>query len=347
MEIRILLPGLLGPLPVGAVLSGDVPAMPGLAGLLAYADRRTGAAWDWPACLFADFGYARDFPLAACSYLADFGVLPAQPCWRCDPVFLQADIASALLFDSRYFSITDYEGIQLTSVFNNHFVGDGLRLVFRDPRRWYLLADKELPAIDTALPEVIAGGNLGDCLPGGPGATMWNRILNETQMLFFQHDVNAQRESRRERPVNGVWIYGQGKINTNTFSEHTQVYTDDVLCKGLAKQAGIAVSVWPDQWDTGMLKNQRVLVYSNVLQDALSVGDYPRWHTHLSEWDRRVFVPLLEIVRVSDVSCLIDPGNGYQYSVGASLLRRWCAALHFRKRSFESFVEMSTEGSSD
>lgn len=342
-----MLPGLLGPLPATLAGYGGIPVLPGIAGLLAHADRRAVSTGDWPARLFAEFGYHRDFPLAACSYLADFGVLPAQPCWRCDPVHLQADIGAALLFDSRYFSITGDEATRLTAAFNHHFAENGLRLTFRDPRRWYLLADSDLPAINTATPKEIAGGNLDPWLPQGPDAVFWNRILNETQMLFFQHDINSQRESRGEKAVNGVWIYGQGEIDANTCSEFTQVYTDDSLCKGLAMQAGIAVSEWPDFGDTGMLGNRKILVYSSLLQDTLALGDYSRWSALLSRWDRQLFAPLMEFTRANGVSCVIDPGNGYQYSVGASLLRRWYDALRLRKRSFESFIEIYTEGSSD
>src|SRR5690606_4093503 len=44
-----------------------------------------------------------------------------------------------------------------------------------------------------------------------PEGRPWRRLVNELQMLWFDHPVNQAREARGLRPVNSVWLYGGGR----------------------------------------------------------------------------------------------------------------------------------------
>ena len=46
-----------------------------------------------------------------------------------------------------------------------------------------------------------------------PGARVLLRLLNEAQMLFHDHPVNAARMARGALPINGLWISGAGRWN--------------------------------------------------------------------------------------------------------------------------------------
>lgn len=322
-HITLFLPGLLGPLPEEA--GDELPQVEALAGLLNTATR-CAVKQQYPSWrLAADFGVEsgpvaspEPPPIAALSYLADFGSLPAQSCFRCDPVHLRADIAQALLFDSRSFDISAPEAEQLTSAFNRHFADDRLQLVFRDPRRWFLLADDPPPLHAPALDEV-AGRNAGAFLPEKLGARYWNRVLNETQMLFFGQAVNLDREARGEPAVNGVWIYGGGPVAGQGNPVYDEVYTDDAYCKGLALHAGVAIRPWAGIFTTNVWQNRpRVLLFNNALRDALQTGDLARWSSLLAEWETRLFAPLRQRWRTGNLAqIVIDPDDGYEYSITA------------------------------
>ncbi|MGE0310833.1 MAG: hypothetical protein AB7P21_04325 [Lautropia sp.] len=69
----------------------------------------------------------------------------------------------------------------------------------RDARRWTLRA----PGSESAW-----GRNVDAWLPEGPDARAWRRVLNEIQMTWHTHAVNAARAARRELPANAVWLGG-------------------------------------------------------------------------------------------------------------------------------------------
>lgn len=328
-HFTLFLPGLLGPLPEEALPARELPRAEALAGLLNAAARRAVRQPQAAGRLAAQFGVATEPPaaagppIAALSHLADFGALPERSCFRCDPVHLRADIAQALLYDSRSFGISAQEAEQLTGAFNRHFADDNLQLVFRDPRRWFLLADAPPPLHATPLDEV-AGRNAGAFLPEDLGARYWNRMLNETQMLFFGQAVNLEREARGEPAVNGVWIYGDGPVaDAGNPPDFDEVYTDDAFCKGLAMHTGVTVRRWADMFATNVRQHRpRVLLFSNALRDALQTGDIGHWSSLLAEWETRLFAPLHQQWRAGNLARVtIDPDDGYEYCVagGAGL----------------------------
>lgn len=349
-QITLLLPGLLGPLPEDALPAHELPRAEALAGLLNAAARRAVQQPQVAARLAAHFGVASEPPaaaeppIAALSYLADFGALPEQSCFRCDPVHLRADIAQALLYDSRSFQISAQEAEQLTAAFNRHFADDNLQLVFRDPRRWFLLAQDPPPLHATPLDEV-AGRNAGAFLPEDLGARYWNRVLNETQMLFFGQAVNVDREARGEPAVNGVWIYGGGPVaDAGTPADVDEVYTDDAFCKGLAMHAGVTVRDWADMFATNVRQHRpRVLLFSNALRDALQTGDLGRWLSLLAEWETRLFAPLHQQWRAGNLArVIIDPDDGYEYPVATGRgLRSAFRGLLGKRNGLAAFLHKS------
>ncbi|HEX7026756.1 MAG TPA: hypothetical protein VF268_05905 [Gammaproteobacteria bacterium] len=354
VTLSLFLPGLLGPVS-GEIPPDTLPRAEAFTGLLAAATRRGVARQNPLRRLAEQFGVAAEPPpVAALSYLADFGRLPAQHCFRCDPVHLQADMAQALLYDSRSFDIPAREAGQLIDAFNRHFAEDNLKLVFRDPRRWYLLTDNPPPLLAPPLDEVV-GRNAGAFLPEElAAARYWNRVLNETQMLFFGHPLNLERESRGEPAVNGVWIYGGGLLNGGGPAAYQAVYSDDAFCRGLALHAGVPVRPWAAVFETGGWREEgSVLLFDSGLRDALLTGDMAGWSSRLAEWETRLFTPLHQQWRAGKLGrVMIDPDNGYQYQLTAGglgnrfrgLLRGAFHRLGGRRAGLAAFIDKSPPG---
>ena len=57
-------------------------------------------------------------------------------------------------------------------------------------------------------PDAVAQMSLADWWPQEASFKAWRRLLNEIQMLWHTHPVNAQREQRGLPPINSLWLYG-------------------------------------------------------------------------------------------------------------------------------------------
>lgn len=224
--MHLLIPDLLLPRAHAREVLADLP-LPGLARLLAQtretrreekqaALQRSLPATRW---LLDAFGHAADLdcaPIVQALRAADgLDGLAAhwhvvQPCHFAvardhvqlgiDRLALRPDEAQALLASAR--PLLDEDGIAVE-------VGPSGRWYWRDPQFDALLCAEPARAIgrnvDLWLPDVAPGA---DPAP----ARRWRRLLNEVQMLWFDHPVNRAREAEAAPPVNALWLYGGGPL---------------------------------------------------------------------------------------------------------------------------------------
>ena len=336
---HIVLPGLLGPV---VQVDGDGHAADSVSFLLSFLrqSRQYPACEPLPTDALGFMGMAQSRPHAALSYLSDFGKLPDKLCFCCDPVHLKAGLADAVLFDAREFTIEPEDALQLIDAFNSHFAGDGMTLIFADPKRWYLLAEREI-TIDTLPVREVAGKNLGMVLPKGEYASVWNRLLNESQMLFFEHAVNEARQSQGFPEINGVWVYGGDAVSSSLNIGYQRIITDDALCKGVALRAGTEL---PDvSEETPFEIHDHTFVYSERFDAALRRRDASAWNAELCRMDELLFRPLRQAVRNKHISkVVIDTGiqGRYEFTAGG-FLNAW-RAIRYHRRSLQSFINITS-----
>ncbi|MEA3642129.1 MAG: hypothetical protein VBE63_19630 [Lamprobacter sp.] len=243
--LRVLAPGLLGPVPL---LSEQAPATPVLDLLLKRGrPRHAPNAQVEPTCLTGRlltlFGAASSAPYARA---AD------DPSWdrqgmvlQADPVHLRPDRDQLRLFDARHLGISQAEADALVQEVNAHLVDDGLRLVAPVASRWYLeLA--ESPQIETHPLETVIGRHIDGFLPTGADAGRWAALMTELQMLLFQSPVNQARQERGRPAVNALWISGVGHwqplaLEPNRSPGWSRLCADHALARGLAMAAGLEV----------------------------------------------------------------------------------------------------------
>jgi hypothetical protein len=75
------------------------------------------------------------------------------------------------------------------------------------PLNW-LVSHPTLAQLPTLAPDRAIGHALHGDMPEQP--RLLRRLLNEVQMLLFNHPLNESREARGEPPVNGLWLSGCG-----------------------------------------------------------------------------------------------------------------------------------------
>jgi len=286
-KVHVVIPDLFLPQQLAAYASADL-GLPALEKLLARGHcepLKIDTLEEW-LCQFFGIGKLAIAPLT----LKADGVQPEDFFWlRADPVgislqreqtILQADLA-----------LSAEEAALLCASLNAHFAADGLRFVAPHPQRWYLQLE-HAPDIQTQpLPQVV-GSDLHAHLPGGSDALRWHSVLNEIQMLFYEHKVNQAREQRGQIPVNGVWLWGGGKADKALSPLFSCMSGDSELAQAFALAAGISVVQSAGQM-TGDAGGADCLLVWEGLRDALQRADIARWRSSLQQLEKNFFLPLL------------------------------------------------------
>lgn len=136
-------------------------------------------------------------------------------------------------------SLQPQETTDLLMTFNAHFADRGL--VFSsspEPQVWHVAFSqaRDLQAFPT---HGLIGQDMRAWLPTGADAGWWRQLLNEIQMLLFEHPVNLHREASGLDTVNSIWLSGVGTWPAVWSSAIDRLYADDYLSRGLALSAGI------------------------------------------------------------------------------------------------------------
>ncbi len=317
-RLDLLIPGLLGPVPVHP---DDLPPAPVLGRLLGRADRLPlpggPAGTDPLATLFALFGVAsssgRDLPSAPFCRLADCpGADPQAYVLHADPVHFRPDRDRLLLFAGPRLAPSQEEADALTALFNQHFVTDGLRLEAPTPDRWYLLAQHP-PDLVTSPLHAAMGRPVAGLLPTGPDSRAWARILNEVQMLFHHAETNRQREAAGRLSLGGIWPWGGGRLSDmHPQADYGQVFAADPLATGLALAAGIPATPLPaDQADLLAATNSPVaaiLLHWHGLWEPVLEADGAGWIDGLRVLE--TWLAALTARMGSRLALNLFPGNG-------------------------------------
>jgi len=238
--------------------------------------------------------------IAPLTLLAD-GVQPGAAYWlRADPVGISMQREQTIMQSN--ISINMEEATQLCASLNAHFAADGLRFIAPHPQRWYLQLAQS-PAMEThALPHV-AGAEMHAYLPFGDDALRWHSVLNEIQMLFYEHAVNQAREQRGEAAINGVWLWGGGKHQAELHKPYARVLGDSELAMAFAQAAGLPVlsridptpPSWADEQDDLLLVCER-------LRGAMQSADIGKWRKAVHLLEKNYAEILLDMLATGEVA---------------------------------------------
>lgn len=133
--------------------------------------------------------------------------------WRLQPVHFLLGRDHIRLMDPGSLNLEEDEASALWQAVQPLFSAEGLTLGMHAPGIWWLTAQSGAAAL--ALQTFSLSGAIGRSiearLPQGEHRRRWQRLLNECQMVWHTHPVNAQRESRGQWPINGLWIEGPAR----------------------------------------------------------------------------------------------------------------------------------------
>lgn len=328
LDITVFVPGLLGPQPILSQLSSvDLPDFTALEKALSRADITPDPINDAYAGLFQLFGIepdsTGDYPAAAiCQSVQQLQL--DNFCLRADPVHLQADMTSAVLRAHQALRLDTDEAQQLVESINQHLHQDGLQLIMGQPHHWYLSL-ASAPELQTSPLPTLLLQDINAHLPRGESAGDWRRLMNELQMLLYDHPVNQQREAEGRLTVNSLWLWGGGHLPAKATQNWEQVYTDDWLLDALARFHDVASDDLPESVETLLQEyHGEILLDIEDCIQPLREQDPFAWVAAVEQFQTLWLQPLLAGLQQNRYQRLtLLPADGQRYTLTRHTLRRW------------------------
>ncbi|MDN5849003.1 MAG: hypothetical protein L0H63_05100 [Nitrococcus sp.] len=323
-ELHIIAPTLLGPLPRGTLPAhAEIPRLTALETLLTRGYLSRCARYNEPNAVMAELLGLEPLPMGPVALLGAGGK-PGDGYWfRAAPIHLRPDRDRLLLLAGGHLRPRADEAQALLSEFNAFFQEDGLELV-RQGGEWFLRAPSA-PAIETQPLERVAGHNMAEHLPTGPQASAWIAFLNEAQMLLHSSVVNQQREARGELPINGLWIWGGGKLPQRIGrSTIDAVYADTAEARGVARLLGIEPRPAAGRLSQISAAGGATLAVWPRAQEALVQGDIDQWWRALARFEDDWAEEAPVALRTGSWRAVhLYPGSGQRWRITAAALRRF------------------------
>src|SRR5690606_20678364 len=151
-----------------------------------------------------------------------------QPVWLTELVHVSPSRDGAALLPASELAITPDQSVALFESVQTLFSEAGFELAPSGTRHWRIT----LPAgyaPTSASPALVSITSVNDWWPQDMAARPWRRLVNEVQMLWFDHPVNQARYQQGLVPINSLWLFGGARADQLAFAtlqQNTQVYSD-------------------------------------------------------------------------------------------------------------------------
>jgi hypothetical protein len=133
----------------------------------------------------------------------------------------------------------------------------------------------------TISPNALLGRDLGDWWPTTAAWRPWRKRVNELQMIWHDHPVNASRQAQGLLPVNSVWLYG-GARGFTPQADPALTWLDSLTQASLQNDW----ASWLDAWEPlAAILRQTANDKAVVLTDEHRVVELTPGRTH---WWRRL-----------------------------------------------------------
>lgn len=314
MSLHLVLPGLLWP----TTSALPPPRTPALSLLLGRGRKTTQGALAPEDLLAGLFGLHAGAPFGALRR-AGAGEVADTRCWLAADACHLRFARDALMLTARPDVAPDaQEALALAASWNAHFATAGwLHLPAGGHGHLSLLEPLEA---DTVPPGAAFGRKIDASMPSGRDGAKLRQWMNETQMLFHAHPVNAAREEAGRPTLNSLWFWGAGSLPVQAQAPCMQLWADDALAHGLAQAAGVRAAPLPDRNGVALQEGNLVL-----LQDALVPAlylDAAAWTEAVETLDRDWIAPAVDALRRGDVQSVTVRLSGDEATIAVTTERR-------------------------
>ena len=153
---------------------------------------------------------------------------PEGPLWLAQLVHVAPARDGAALIPASELEISPEESQALFTSAAEYFDGSGFDAVPFDTTHWRMVPPADYHP-HCASPALVSITSVNDWWSQDAAGRPWRRLVNELQMLWFNHPVNEARESRGLRPINSVWLYGgaaPARLSSTQSAEDLRVLRD-------------------------------------------------------------------------------------------------------------------------
>lgn len=306
------IPGLVWP---AALAPAELPALPGLARLLAsarLAHAAPVAPEDW---LAQAFGLEGSMPFAALRLAGRGHAADDSARLLCaDPASLRFAREHLVLDGPEQVTASREELDALFTSLNAEFNDIG-HFHHLDGEGYLSLAAAHADklAVELAPLSAVTGRPVSHFQPEGPQAAWWARLANELQIVCHNHPVNQAREARGAPLLNTLWLWGAGPAPTALRAPAARIRGEGILLRGLAHYAGCelvddAHAAW--QW-------------INALEAPARARDQQGWSTALAALDDSVFKLLADLLQSGLSIQLVAPSDTTLSTFTLQAVPRW------------------------
>lgn len=328
-QCTLLYPGLLGPsVPLQELARSEWPdrsALPGLSLLFRRGQRQALARQSFEHQLLSHLGYviSPEAELPVALLRRQTGTTQTSGRWWClDPVYVQLDREMAYLTSPDSLVLSESEARALIASINSHFA-DVMHVRYHAPQQWLVQFDLE---VFTTTPTQAMLQDINRMQATGKDASRWRKLLNEIQMLLHAHPVNEARLHSGKPPVNSVWLWGGGELDTGA-PEIDVVYADETLAAAAALRNAVAQRDVPVSVSSDLFANQNSLLILSRQLHAVQQKDVYAWLAALRTLDQEYVFPLISLVRQGELSRLTLCSDTVQLSLDKTRLGKWWQRL--------------------
>lgn|SRR5690625_1164336 len=137
--------------------------------------------------------------------------------WIAELIHLAPGREGASLIPARLLNITAEESTALLESLKGYITDTPFKHIPLSPTHWIVQSSERLP-IHTATTELVFETTVQDWWDTSTDGRAWRQWANEVQMIWFQHPVNQQRQSKGLPVINGLWLMGGAKLKQLTHS---------------------------------------------------------------------------------------------------------------------------------
>jgi hypothetical protein len=233
-------------------------------------------------------------PPLARSVMQQAGVQHESGYWfLLQPAHLHIARDHLVLTGLRKLHLTDEESRILFESIKSLFEESGHTLIYGDARTWFVRADN-WAELSTSTPDAANGHNIDIWMPRGPGEREWRKLLNEVQMTWHAHPLNAEREMQGPPPINSLWLWAGSRDETTggklPYQQIFNPYSWMPDFSGKSMPRANAADILDSPAQTG-------LVVLDELMDAAMASDWSSWLDLMHRLENEWMAPLLGALR--------------------------------------------------
>ncbi len=185
------------------------------------------------ACSLADALYLGESIVEQGSAISGLHAIDTQHHLLVQPVSLQVQRDRVFLSEIVRLSAEEYE--VLSDLFNQHFAEEGIKFIQSTTQQYWFIELGAALQCNTYLAQKAIYQDVHPFKLKGLDAKMFNKIMNETQMLLHEHPINERRQAQQKAAVNSVWCSGNARFSVDPEKRVSALVGQGALIKGLAR----------------------------------------------------------------------------------------------------------------